>query len=227
MKGRNLLLLGIVTAILGILLLIFRTSLANGKVVLTAGILFIAAGLLNMTVFLASRNKESRARVNAAATVFSWVASAASLILGLAMLVFSNAFVAITGFMFGVLIIFAALFQLCLLIFVSKPTRLSGWFYLVPTALTGAAIYIFTHIPENGNEHIVMSVTGISFIVFGFFSIIEGTAIGQVNRQNLKALENEVQSNEKALNNQEESSPEQEPDATQTDSRSSNSDDAV
>ena len=227
MKGRNLLLLGITTALLGVLLLVFRTSLANGKVVLTAGILFVAAGLPNMTVFLASRNKEGRPRASAFATIFGWVASGASLILGLAMLIFSNAFVAITGFMFGVLIAFAALFQLCLLIFVSKPTRLSGWFYLVPTALVGASIYIFTHIPESGNEHIVMSVTGIAFIVFGFFTIIEGTAIGQVNRQTMKALEDDIRNAEKTPQHQDKTLPEAESGATHTDHSEANSGDAV
>lgn len=197
MKGRNLLLLGIVTAILGVLLLVFRTSLANGNVVLVAGALFVAAGLLNMTIFLGSRDKQGRARMGAFGTAFGWVASAAAVILGLAMLIFRNAFVAITGFMFGVLILFAALFQLCLLIFGSRPTRLSPWFYLVPAALVGGAIFIFTHIPDVGNEHTVMSVTGAAFIIFGFFTIIEGTAIGQVNRQSVKALEDELRRNDK------------------------------
>lgn len=196
MKGRNLLLLGISAVVLGIILILFRTSLASGKVVIVGGVLFVAAGLINMSVFLGSRDKEGKARMGAFGTAFGWLASAAAVILGVAMLVFSNAFVAITGFMFGVLILFAALFQMCLLIFGARPTNLSPWFYLVPTALVAAAIYIFTHVPEVDGSHTVMTVTGASFVLFGFFTIIEGTAIGQVNRQTVKSLANDVRLHE-------------------------------
>lgn len=112
--------------------------------------------------------------------------------MGLAMIIFCNDFVAMMGFVFGVLILFAALFQLFLLIFGSRPIALSPWFYLVPAALVGAAIYIILNTPENGNHDTVMIVTGISFIVFGAFTIIEGAAIGQANRQTRVMQKNDV-----------------------------------
>lgn len=192
MKGRNLFLLGLGAMLLGVLLMIFRTSLANGKIVLIAGTLFVVAGVLNMTVFLGSRDKNGKTRMGAFGTVFGWLASAAATILGLAMLIFSGDFVAITGFMFAVLILFAALFQIFLIAFGARPTALSPWLYLVPAALTGAALYIFMREPTGNNEHIVMLVTGISFLVFGLSTIIEGAAIGQINRQTLHSLEEQA-----------------------------------
>ena len=75
-----------------------------------------------MTVFLGSRDKEGRARMGAFGTAFGWIASAAAVVLGLAMLIFSKAFAAMIGFMFAVLLLFAALFQLFLLLFGSRPT---------------------------------------------------------------------------------------------------------
>lgn len=191
MKGRNLLLTGLVNLLIGILLIIFRTSLSNGRLVILIGAIFLIAGVINMTVLLGSRDKNGKARSGIFGTTFGWIASTAAVVMGLAMIIFCNDFVAMMGFVFGVLILFAALFQLFLLIFGSRPVTLSPWFYLVPAALVGAAIYIILNTPETGNHDIVMIVTGISFIVFGAFTIIEGTAIGQANRQTRISQKNE------------------------------------
>lgn len=192
MKGRNLLLTGLVNLLIGILLIIFRTSLSSGRLVILIGAVFLIAGVINMTVLLGSRDKNGKARSGALGTTFGWIASTAAVVMGLAMIIFCNDFVAMMGFVFGVLILFAALFQLFLLIFGSRPIALSPWFYLVPAALVGAAIYIILNTPENGNHDTVMIVTGISFIVFGAFTIIEGAAIGQANRQTRVMQKNDV-----------------------------------
>ena len=173
--------------VVGLLLILFRTSLADGGVVIAAGILFVASGLLNMTVFLGSRDRKGRARMGAFGTAFGWIASAAAVLLGLSMLIFSKAFVAIVGFMFAVLILFAAVFQLCVLLFGARPAKLSNWFFLVPTVLVGCAIFIFMRKPDTPGEHTIMLVTGAAFMVFGLFTIIEGMSIGASNRRQLKA----------------------------------------
>ena len=135
MKGRNLLLTGLVNLLIGILLIIFRTSLSNGRLVILIGAIFLIAGVINMTVLLGSRDKNGKARSGIFGTTFGWIASTAAVVMGLAMIIFCNDFVAMMGFVFGVLILFAALFQLFLLIFGSRPVTLSPWFYLVPAAL--------------------------------------------------------------------------------------------
>ena len=186
MKGRNLIFTGAVAAIVGVLMLLFRSNLANGGIVLAAGALFVGAGILNMSVFLGSRDKDGHARMGAVGTAFGWIASAAAVVLGLAMLIFSKAFVALTGFMFAVLLLFAALFQLFLLLFGSRPTRLSNWFFLVPTALVAAAVYIFMRKPDTAGEEYDMLFVGISFALFGVFTMIEGSLIGRNNHMALK-----------------------------------------
>lgn len=187
MKGKNLFFMGLIAVALGLVLILFRDSLASGAVVKAAGILFVAAGVLNVSVFLGSRDKEGRARMGAFGIAFGWIASAAAVVLGLAMLIFSEAFVAITGFMFAVLILFCALFQLFLLFFGARPVHLSMWFFLVPTVLVAAALFIFLRKPDQVGEHVVMIVTGGSFMFFGLASIVEGIAIGQTNRDTLRA----------------------------------------
>lgn len=186
MKGRNLIITGAIALIVGVLMLIFRVQLANGGIVISAGILFVVAGVLNMTVFLGSRDSRGRSRIGAFGTAFGWIASAAAVVLGLAMLIFSKAFVALIGFVFAVMLLFAALFQLFLLLFGSRPVRLSNWFFLVPTALIAAAIYIFIRKPDTPGETYDMTFIGISFVVFGLFTIIEGSIIGQANHSAVK-----------------------------------------
>ena len=187
MKGRNLLFSGLIIALVGLLLIIFRTSLADGGVVKVAGIIFIAAGVLNVTVFLGSRDKNGNARTGTFGTIFGWVASAAAVLMGLSMLLFSKAFVAIIGFMFAVLLLFAAVFQLFVLIFGTRPVKLSGWFYLVPLILVGFAIFVFLRKPDTAGETTDLVLTGIGFIIFGLGGIVEGAVIGDLNRRALKS----------------------------------------
>ncbi len=182
MKGKNLILIGVLVLAVGLLLTIFRHSLANGGIVRLAGIIFVGAGALNLTVFLASRDKDGRSRMGALGTAFGWISSAAAVVLGLSMLIFKDAFVALIGFMFGVLLLFAALFQIFLLLFGSRPTRISNWFFIVPAVIIGAAIYIFLRKPDTAGETTDLLVTGISLMVFGTATVIEGSMVGQSNR---------------------------------------------
>ncbi len=147
--------------------------------------LFVAAGILNMTVFLGARDRKGRARQGALGIAFGWIASAAAVVLGLAMLIFRGTFVPIVGFMFGVLVSLTALFQFFLLIFGSRPAGLSKWFFLFPIALVGAAVYVFScdsSTPPASNELTMVTVSAISFVVFGAGTLIEGLVIGNANR---------------------------------------------
>lgn len=186
MKGRNLIITGAIALIVGVLMYIFRVRLADGGIVFAAGALFVCDGVLNMSVFLGSRDSRGRSRMGAFGTAFGWIASAAAVVLGLALLIFSKAFVALIGFIFAVLLLFAALFQLFLLIFGSRPVVLSNWFFLVPTALIAAAVYIFLRKPDSAGEVADMTFIGISFAVFGICTMVEGALIGRSNRARLR-----------------------------------------
>lgn len=199
MKGKNLTLIGVIVFIVGLLLVMFRTTLADGGIVRLAGIIFVGAGLLNMTLFLTSRDKDGRAKTGAVGTALGWIASAAAVVLGLSMLIFKGAFVALIGFMFGVLLLFAAVFQMCLLIFGSRPVRIPNWFFLVPAVIVGAAIYIFLRKPDTTGETTDLLITGISLMVFGVASVVEGSIIGQSNRKMLRASADGDRKEEKAI----------------------------
>ena len=181
MKGRNLILMALVTLAIGILMIIFRNTLASNNVVIGCGILFILAGVANVTVFLGSRDKNGHARMGAVGTAIGWLASAAAVVLGVVMVLFRTIFETMVGYMFAVLLLFGALFQFCLLLFGSRPVRLSSWFFLVPMALCGAAVYIFMQQPGR-SDYAIMLTTGISLAFFGLMTLVEATLISSGNR---------------------------------------------
>ncbi len=181
MKGRNLILMAVGTLAVGILMILFRNTLASNNVVIGCGILFILAGLANVTIFLGSRDKHGRARMGAVGTAIGWVASAAAVVLGVVMVLFRTVFETMVGYMFAVLLLFGAIFQFCLLLFGSRPVRLSSWFFLVPMALCGAAVYIFMQQPGQA-DYTIMLVTGCALAFFGLMTLVEAAAISSGNR---------------------------------------------
>lgn len=187
MKGKNLTFIGTIVLLTGILMILFRTFLAAGGIVLAVGLLFVAAGLLNMSVYLGAKDRRGHQRVSLAAQAFGWIVSVGALLLGLSMLLFSKAFVALVGFMFGVLILLSAIFQIITLLWLTRPTRLSNFFFLVPVVLIGIAIFIFMREPDTNGETTDMLLSGTAFVLFGAATIAEGLIVGNNNRNILKA----------------------------------------
>lgn len=185
MKGRNLFLTAAVVLLAGIVLIVANRSVNSVGIVVAGGVLFMVAGVLNIGVML-GRGSEGRARQGVVASVVGWVASVAALILGLSMLVFQSVFVPLVGFMFGVLVAFGALYQYCLLAYGVRPLRLPGWFYVVPTVLVGASVYLFTLVPVE-SDSAIMLVSGISLAVFGVFGLVAGFMVGSARRKSAKA----------------------------------------
>lgn len=185
MKGKNLILMALIAVVIGVGLILVNSSLHASGIVLTAGAIFILAGVLNMLVFLGERDSRGRTRQSVLSITFGWVASAASIVLGLAMLLFQGTFLGLVSFMMAVLIVVAALFQFFLLVYGSRPTHLSGWFYLVPMVLIGIAVYVF--LLESGvRDREMLLATGIAFTIFGAATFVEGSIIGNNNRRNLR-----------------------------------------
>lgn len=172
----------------GVIFIITANTLASFKIVIGAGVLFIIAGLANMVFFLGSRDREGHARSGAFGTAVGWIASAAAIVLGLCMLLFQQTFIPLVSFMLAVLLLFTAIFQICLLIFGSRPIKLTPWFFLIPVLLFGAAVFIYLQRPgETHTDRVIMYVTGIAFALFGTASVAEGLLIAHGNRKARKA----------------------------------------
>lgn len=190
MKGKNLYLTALVMLTAGVIFIITANTLASFKIVIGAGILFIIAGLANTIFFLGARDREGHARTGAFGTAVGWVASAAAIVLGLCMLLFQQTFIPLVSFMLAVLLLFTAVFQICLLLFGSKPIRISPWFFIIPVLLFGAAVFIYLQKPgETESDRIIMYVTGTAFALFGLASVAEGTIIAHGNRKARKAAQ--------------------------------------
>jgi uncharacterized membrane protein HdeD (DUF308 family) len=189
MKGRNLFLTALLAIAAGIALIIFRNVINSATLVTAGGIFFIATGVINMGLFIGGRDKDGNSRQGFLSHAFGWGASAAAMLLGLAMLIFHERFVGLVNFMFAVLIGVAALYQLFLLIFGSRPVKLPDWLFIAPVLLAGASVFLFIPV---ATDPVVMLTTGIAFVVFGTATLIESFFIGSANRSALKAAKAEA-----------------------------------
>lgn len=182
MKGRNLLLTALIIAAAGVVILLTYRSITTSGVVTVTGIVFIVAALLNIAVFAGSGKKSGSSAMGHA---FGWITSAAAFVLGASMLLFKPRFMEIITFIFGVVILFGALFQIFLLVFGSRPTRLPNWLFISPILLVAASVYVFVQTPEL-NDSSIMLITAISLVLFGATTIVEAVMIGRDNRRQVK-----------------------------------------
>lgn len=186
MKGRNLILTAILAILAGLAMIIFNRSLSSNGLVTAGGIIFIAAGVINMMLFLGGRDKEGKARQGVFANAFGWATSGAAIILGLAMLIFRDRFVELVSFMFGVIVAVAALYQIFVLCFGARPVVLPNWLFIAPIILACGAVYLF--IPTwSSSDPRILTVTGAGLVLFGIATAIEGSMIGSANHRKLKS----------------------------------------
>ena len=132
-----------------------------------------------------SERKRGREGRGVFAATFSWLTSAAAVILGVCMLIFQDTFIPLVPVMFGILVAFSALYQFYILAIGARPVLLPGWLYIIPIALVGGAVYIFLQRPDIHDPKIMLA-TGISLVVFGAGSLIEGILLGNEHRKTLK-----------------------------------------
>lgn len=188
MKGRNLFVTALFMLVAGILLTLFHRNIGSDNVVMWCGILFLLSAIANVIFFLGARDKNGKVKIGPFGTIIGWIASAAAAFLALAMLIFPATFISLVPFLFGVLVCCAAVFQLFLLAFGSKPLKLNGWFFLVPMLLSAAAVYIFMLpsplAPGSVSADVdsrIMLATGIAFALSGLATFVEGSIIAHGN----------------------------------------------
>ncbi len=179
MKGRTLTLLGILAGIVAAALIIARNSITPAGVVLTGGTLFILAGICNAIVV-------SRNRTSTIGRSFGYTANAASIVLGICMMVFVDSFVPLVSFIFGVLVALFAIWQFYVLASGVKPYRLAAWLYVFPIALLGIAAYIIFGKASLEAFPIILS-TGIAVAVLALGCLVEGGLLGAARHLTSKA----------------------------------------
>lgn len=193
MKGRSLLLSAILILLAGVVLIITYKTTSTHGITVVGGVLFIVAGLLNIFSFFGEQpgKKEREADQKAGVksykpsglTVFlAWTASAATILLGLSMLVWTDTFSVWVPALFGILVCLAALYQFYLLAIGSRPVRLPSWLFVIPVLLLIAGVYLFMQKPGS-NESVIMMTSGIAFVVFSATLFVESILLGAANRR--------------------------------------------
>lgn len=195
MKGRSLLLSAILFLAAGLILILTYKTTRTAGIVMVGGVLFIVCGLLNIFTYLADKpgKKEIQAALkeglkprtrSSIRSALVWISSGAAVILGVCMLVFTGTFIPLVPPVFALLIALGALYQFYLLAAGCRPLRLPAWLLTVPVLLTVAAVYVFLQkAGDDKGEHLIMLITGISFVLFAAAMITESVMIGTANRK--------------------------------------------
>lgn len=174
MKGKTLSAIGLVAVLIGVALIFFHTAISKTGIILTGGVLFVATGVINFMIYGQDKGSHGLGRL------LSQLANAAAIVLGICLLVFSQTFVPLVSFIFGLLLAVCALWQFFILALGTRPHQLPGWLYVFPLLLTGASIYVF--VQKNMPESTLLVVVGVSMAVLGAGCIVEGTNLGMARR---------------------------------------------
>ncbi len=182
MKGHKLIFTALLALAAGVALILTYRTVSSEGVVITGGVMFVLAGFINVIAFLSSRDDRGKSHLGAFGLAFGWLTSGAAVVLGLSMLIFQSTFVGLVPFIFGVLVVFGALFQFFVLSVGIRPVTLPAWLYAFPLALAGMSVYFFMQ-QSQIDDSTIMLATGIAFTIFGAAMFIEGAMVGAANRR--------------------------------------------
>lgn len=179
MKGKSLSILGIIAAVIGAIFIIFNSAITIMGLTMACGALFVLVGLACLIFFNSIKDERYSAKA------MTLISNAASIVLGVSMLVFAGTFIKLIAFMLGLLVGVCAIWQFFVLAVGTRPYQLPVWLYVFPIALVGGAIYIYI-IKDSATDNVLLLATGISAAVLGASCIIEGSALGMARREEKK-----------------------------------------
>lgn len=174
MKNKNLTYTGIITLILGVLLL-FMKSTAINVVVMVVGGAFLVAAIINLLIIFRSKSRLEIDGVETSSTsisIVSTLTAVATGALGLWMLLSPAGFSSLLVYVFAAIIILAGLYHVCMLAFGFKDAHFPFAFYILPILLIVAGAVIVYLGPLRMMNAIVM-VTGIALIVYSACNFLE------------------------------------------------------
>lgn len=185
MKNRSLTYTGIVTLIIGVVLIFLRAT-ALDVVVMTVGIGFLLTAVVNVILILSRKNdvdvtvdgrKKSRAAVSAGAVITAMGTTA----LGLWMVLAPASFSSMIVYVFSALIIVAGLYHICILGYGFGGTRFPFVFYILPIllVLTGVVLLI---IGVDAIKASIVLITGIALVVYSVCNFIEAAGEGSYKK---------------------------------------------
>ncbi len=172
MNIRSLLITSLAVLAMSIVVLISYQNISSIGIVIIGGVLFTIAGGVNLVASVRNSSKKVRLNRSSISTFFSKLSSIAAITLGICMLVFSSTFATLVNFMFGLLILFAAIYQFYILLRYHRAKLLPGWLYIAPILMLATSVILFVTNKSN-NDITIMLTTGIALSIFGAAGIIE------------------------------------------------------
>lgn len=174
MNSKNLTYTGIISLIVGIVL-IFMKGAAISAVVMVVGVFFLIAAIINL--IMAFRKETANPFV-------STLTAIGAIALGLWLLFDPSGFTAIVVYVFAGLMILAGLYHICMLAFGFRDSKFPFAFYILPILLVagGAVILI---IGSRQMMNAIVLVSGIALIVYAVCNFLE--AAGEGNYKKIEA----------------------------------------
>lgn len=173
--------LSIPAIIAGVILILTFRTVSSGGVVVAGGVLFILAGFVNL-LLLRKQSGSMASGSRSFGRFFGLISTAASVLLGLSMLIFIDTFSSLVPFVFGTVVALGALIQILTVITGMRRGILSAWWLICVVALAGASVYLFIQTPVAGSDPSVMITTGISLVFFGVVMCVENVIMKSAAR---------------------------------------------
>lgn len=157
--------------IAGVIFIVCNTSITGKALILTAGILFIAAAILNLAATLTLRGTNGARRSRGLGYALAWVVSIASLAFGVSIIIFDSTFIPLIPLVLGSLVLLGALVLLYVMAIGVRPQILPAWLYIPALLIVVAAILIYRQdVPAD--EAITMIYTGSALCLYGVTSFL-------------------------------------------------------
>ncbi len=179
-KATTTLLSGIIILAAGIIFVLCNNTITGKGIVTAAGILFLLSGIINTVLYLGAKNDDGKPRHSGASKIFGLIVSIAALLLGLSMFIFTSDFVNLIPMMFGILMIIGTIIQLYIIAIASRPVQMPLWSYIFPGIILLLSIVVLA---TNLSEPTLMTLAGLSFIIFGIAGFVEAYIIATERRR--------------------------------------------
>lgn len=187
MNSKSTLFTNIIILAAGVLLCYVhaRDNIIN-QIILITGITLAVPGVINL-ILLNIHDKDEKHRPTSSMKVAGWISGAASVGLGLLMIILPGLFTPVLVYIFGFLLIMASLILLYLMIRALKANAIAGWVCIGPGLVLITGVIMICLGQPAISDAMVALITGISMIVYSVSWFISSIMLASHRRHVRKA----------------------------------------
>lgn len=177
MSGKSDLLTSAVVAIAGIIMIAFYQRIdILAWIVILIGAMFLIPGIFSLILGM-----RSSAKGGSATQVIAGIGATA---LGAIMMAMPDVFAGVLVYIFAALLVIGGVYHIIFVGWLAKPYILPFYYYILPVLMIVAGIVLVATNLRTINNVVVL-VTGISFIVWAFCSLVEWIATHPTNKKEI------------------------------------------